>query len=187
MDSAHSFGHAIDVPPCFYDLSYNQWMIRIKMFIKTIDFDLWMIIDDAYLVPIKTKSKWNKKEKKLYGMNLKVLDVLLKSIDPHISNNFASFDSAYKLWKYIEAHHNEMKEEGIQHAKEKESSSTQLSTSSSRDLPLGVSPSEVSDSDSDSEITIDELADGYQKLMHAYNKLHKEHVNLKIDHDTLAS
>ena len=110
MDSAHSFGHAIDVPPCFYDLTYNQWMIRIKMFIKTIDFDLWMIIDDAYLVPIKAKSKWNKKEKKLYCMNLKVLDILLKSIDPHISNNFASFDSAYKLWKYIEAHHNEMKE-----------------------------------------------------------------------------
>ena len=57
MDSAHSFGHDIDVPPCFYDLPYNQWMIRIKMFIKTVDFDLWMIIDDAYLVPIKAKSK----------------------------------------------------------------------------------------------------------------------------------
>ena len=185
MDCAQLFGHDIDIPPCFHDLPFDQWKCRIKVFIKTIDFDLWSIIDNAYIVPIKAKSKWNKKEKKLYAMNVKLLDILLKSIDPHISNDFVSFDSAYKLWKFIEAHHDEMKEGTLAHTKEKKSISIHLSASSSHDRPLGVSPSEVSDSDSDSEITIDELADGYQKLMHAYNKLHKEHVSLKNDHDAL--
>jgi len=185
MDCAHSFGHAIDIPPCLHDLPFDQWTCRIKVFIRTIDFDLWNIIDDSYLVPTKAKSKWNKKEKKLYSMNVRLLDILLKSIDPNISNNFVSFDSAYSLWRYIEAHHKEMKEGVLAPAKEKKSSTTQLSTSSSHDRPLGVSPSVVSDSDSYSDISIDELANCSQKLLHAYNKLHKEHVNLKTDHDAL--
>jgi hypothetical protein len=54
--------------------------------------------------------------------------------------------------------------------------------------PLGDSPSEVSSqSDDEDDLSIEELASGFEKLMHAYNKLHKEHVNLKRDHDALLS
>ena len=69
-----------------------------------------------------------------------------------------SFDSAYTLWKHIEAHHDNL--EKIQRISEDLASSTLVNKNrvASRTRPLGNCPSEVSDSNSNSAISIDELA-----------------------------
>ena len=55
----------------------------------------------------------NKTEKIMFTMNKIVLGILRNSLDSHLSNKIASFDSAYKLWKYIEAHQKELHEEEL--------------------------------------------------------------------------
>ena len=101
MDSAPCFGYAIDIPPSFHDMPFDQWKFRFKIFARSIDIDIWKIIDGGYFVPNKAKSKWNKNGKKLFALNKKLINILLKSFNDSISNKFAHFDSANTLWKYI--------------------------------------------------------------------------------------
>jgi hypothetical protein len=145
--------------------------------------DLWNVIDSAY-IPSNDKSKRNKSEKILFAMNKIVLDILRISFDSKISNRFASFDSAYKLWTYIEAHQKELHGEELQSKKNVDATSREMATTRLR--PLGDSPSEVSsESDSEDDMSFDELACGFEKLRHAYNGLKLKHDKLQVDHDAL--
>jgi hypothetical protein len=154
------------------------------------NFDLWNVIDNAY-IPSNAKSKRNKNEKIMFTMNTIVLGILRNSLDSHLSNKIASFDSAYKLWKYIEAHQKELHEEELQRTKEVDATSSELVNEDKATAcldPLGVSPSEVSsESETDDDISFEELANGFDKLRHAYNSLKLKHDNLQNDHDLLAS
>jgi len=60
------------------------------------NFDLWNVIDNAY-IPSNAKSKRNKNKNVMFTMNKIVLGILRNSLDSHLSNKIASFDSAYKL------------------------------------------------------------------------------------------
>ena len=141
---------------------------------------------------------------------------MLKSFDSSLSNKLVSFDSAYNLWLYIEAHHEILKEMRIQETSERKSSKTMevssslmYNSSTSCTRPLGNGPSEVSLETEDEDINIpyDELASAFDKLTRAYDilqnnhdilvsKLHvisnekdiilEEHEKLKNDHNILS-
>ena len=98
-------------------------------------------------------------DKKMFTMNKLVLEFLLNAFDSSMSNKLDSFDSAYTLWKFIEAHQGDL--EAIRQALD-DSSSSSCGASSSCTRPLGDSPSEVCESDNDGELTIDELTHGYE-------------------------
>ena len=53
----HGLGYAINIAPRFDNFPYAQWCVRFKLFVQSKHFDLWEIIDDAYIVPILEKSK----------------------------------------------------------------------------------------------------------------------------------
>ena len=95
MEIESCVGCDIACPPKFLDLPYDHWKIRIKTFIRSMNYDLWNVIDNAY-IPSNATSKRNKNEKLMFTMNNIVLDILRISLDSHVSNKIISFDSAYK-------------------------------------------------------------------------------------------
>ena len=182
-------GYESNVAPKFIDFSYAQWASRFKLFVESRNIDLWKIIDCAYIVPTLEKSKWSNHDNKMFNMNKLLLEYLLNAFDSSFSNKFVHFDSAYKLWKFIEAHQGDL--EAIQQAL-KDSSSSSCGASCTR--PQEDNSCVVSDSDFDNDLSIDELACAYERLSHAYTKLQNnfidlksKHVDLKSDHESLAS
>ena len=183
-------GYESNVAPKFISFPYAQWVSRFKLFVESRNIDLWKIIDCAYIMPTLEKSKWSNHDNKMFNMNKLLLEYLLNAFDLSFSNKFVHFDSAYNLWKFIEAHQGNLEE--IQRSLEDCSSSECGASSCTR--PLGDSPSVVSDSESDSDISINELACAYDRLSHAYTKLQNnfidlksKHISLKSDHESLAS
>ena len=133
-------------------------------------------------MPILEKSKWNRNDHRMFTMNNILLEYLLNAFNSSMSNKFVHFDSAYKLWKFIEAHQGDL--EAIQQALEDLTSSSYGATCT---RPLGDSPSEVCEFEITNDLSSDELACASKKLLHAYNKLHNNFINLKSKHDNLES
>ena len=154
MNGAPSLAYDINVAHSFNVFPYAQWCFRFKIFVRSKNIDLWEVIDCAYVVPTLEKSKWSNYDKKMFTINKLVLEFLLNAFDKFISNKPAHFDSAYKLWTFIEAHQCNLEE--IQRALA-ESTSSKDEASSSCTRPLGDSPSVVSDSESDDDLSINEL------------------------------
>ena len=97
MYDASSLGYAINVAPRLDIFPYAQWRVRFKLFVQSKQFDLWEIIEDAYVVPILEKSKWCENDKRLFNMNKLLLEYLINTFHSLFSNKFANFDSAYTL------------------------------------------------------------------------------------------
>ena len=196
MALTHEDGYDMTLPPLFCDYPYDHWAIRFKTFIASFNLNSWGAIEYEYIVPSKVKSKWNKSDIKKFAMNKQLLDIMLKSFDSSISNELVSFDSAYNLWIYIEAHHEILKEMKPQETNERESSKAMDASSSFMDnsstscvRPLGDSPSEVSleSEDEDSNIPYDELASAFDKLTRAYDILQSDHEILVSKLDVISN
>ena len=85
-DCLSNVGYDITCAPRFYDLPYDQWIIRIKTYTRSMNFDLWNVIDNAY-IPSNAKSKRNKNENVMFTMNKIVLGILRNSLDSHVLIN----------------------------------------------------------------------------------------------------
>ena len=169
----HGLGYAINIAPRLDNFPYAQCCVRFKLFVQSKHFDLWKIIDDAYIVPTLEKSKWNKNDHRMFIMNNILLEYLLNAFNSSMSNKFVHFDSAYTLWKFIEAHQGDL--EAIQQALADPASSSCGASSCTR--PLGDSPSEVCEFESINDLSSDKLACASEKLLHVYNKLHKDFID----------
>ena len=98
------------VAPKIDNLPYDQWCSRFNIFIRSKQFDLWEVIEDAYIIPTSEKSKWSNNDKRMFNMNKLLLEYLLNAFDSSFSNKFVHFDSAYNLWKFKEAHQGNLEE-----------------------------------------------------------------------------
>ena len=177
MNDASCLGYDSSVAPKLDNFPYAQWCVRFKLFVQSKHFDLWEIIDDAYIVPILEKSKWNKNDHRMFTMNNILLEYLLNAFNSSMSNKFVHFDSAYTLWIFIEAHQGDL--EAIRQALGDPASSSK-GTSCTR--PLGDSPSEVCEFETINDLPNDELACASEKLLHAFNKLQNDFINLQSKH-----
>ena len=92
MYDSSCLGYAINIAPRLDNFPYAQWRIRFKLFVQSNQFDLWKIIEDAYVVPILKKSKWCDNDKRLFNMNKLLLEYLISAFHSSFSNKFANFD-----------------------------------------------------------------------------------------------
>ena len=159
MNDASCLGYDSSIAPKFNAFPYAQWCFRFKIFVQSKNIDLWEIIDCAYIVPTLEKSKWSKHDKKMFIMNKLMLEFLLNAFDSFMSNKLDSFDSAYTLWKFIEAHQGDL--EAIRQALEDPASS---SKGASCTRALGDSPSEVYKFESINDLPNDELSCASKRL-----------------------
>ena len=53
MDNIITEGHSISRPPYFDGRNYIEWKERMKIFIQSVDFKLWLLIKNGPKVPTK--------------------------------------------------------------------------------------------------------------------------------------
>ena len=112
-------------PPFFTGTDYSYWKGKISWFLKSINLDLWDVIEDGPHIPSKLenevmvpkpKQKWDELDKKKIQLNAKVVYILHYAIDRNEFNRVWQCKSAKKIWRLLEITHertNQVKESRI--------------------------------------------------------------------------
>ncbi|KAI0516093.1 hypothetical protein KFK09_008765 [Dendrobium nobile] len=86
-------GYSITRPPLFDNIPFDFWKIRMSTFLQSIDYRMWMFVNDGYVAPFKSVNglktpipfnEWSNEDMDLAQLNAKCLNYFfcaLKSED----------------------------------------------------------------------------------------------------------
>jgi len=89
-NNAFSEGQSIVRPPMFNGNDYAYWKVRMSIYLSSVDYDVWDIIETGYKSPTitvgktaipKPKDRWDANDKKLKTTNAKAMNALICALD----------------------------------------------------------------------------------------------------------
>ena len=98
-------GHSITRPPLFNGSDYTYWKTRMRIFLISMDFELWTIVENEFQKSSLPMSKWNESEKKVFALNAKAMNALFCALDKNEFNHVSICDSAFDIWRTLEVTH----------------------------------------------------------------------------------
>ncbi|KAL4273142.1 hypothetical protein GQ457_13G013440 [Hibiscus cannabinus] len=116
---------SIDKPPYFNGAHYSHWKNRMMIFVQSVDYLLWDIIEDGPIIPMKRvgelqlpkeRHEWSDRERRQVQLNAKAMHILLCALGPDEHAKVSSCDNAKEIWDKLEVIHegtNEVKETKI--------------------------------------------------------------------------
>ena len=63
-------GHSIARPPLFNGSDYTYWKTRMRIFLISMDFELWSIVENGFQKSSLPMSEWDESEKKVFVRTL---------------------------------------------------------------------------------------------------------------------
>ena len=60
----------------FNGMDYTYWKTQMRVFLLSLNFDLWNIVELGFQTPSKPMNEWNDFEKKLFSLNAKAMNIL---------------------------------------------------------------------------------------------------------------
>ena len=72
---------SINRPPFFDGLNYNYWKVRMVIYLKSINFELWDIVINDYTIYNTSYKDWSEEEKKLAQLDAKELNILFCAVN----------------------------------------------------------------------------------------------------------
>ncbi|CAL9106917.1 unnamed protein product [Musa textilis] len=98
-------GHSITCPPKFNGSNYTYWKTHIKIFLISIDFELWNIIKNDFQKSYLPMNEWNKSKKKVFTLNAKAMNALFYALDKNEFNCVLTYESIFDIWHTLEITH----------------------------------------------------------------------------------
>lgn len=98
-------------PPLFNGTHYSYWKNRMRIFIESMEFDLWTIVEEGYTKPTittegitteKPKSRWSIDEKNKYTLNSRAMNALFCGLSPEEYNKVSVCKTAKEIWDTLE-------------------------------------------------------------------------------------
>ena len=69
-------GHSITRSPIFNGMDYTYWKTRMRIFLISMDFELWNIVENEFSKYSLPMIDWNELEKKTFALNAKAMNAL---------------------------------------------------------------------------------------------------------------
>ena len=79
-------GHSITCLSMFNGTDYTFWKTRMRIFLISMDFELWNIIENDFQKSSLPMNDWNELEKKTFTLNAKAMNVLFCALDKNEFN-----------------------------------------------------------------------------------------------------
>ena len=70
-------GHSITRPPLFNGSDYTYWKTRMRIFLISMDFKLWTIVENGFQKSSLPMSEWDKSENKVFCFKRKGYECLV--------------------------------------------------------------------------------------------------------------
>ena len=103
----HVFQEGLSVvrPPLFNGLDYTYWKTRMRVFLISMNLDLWNIVENSFQLPSKPMNEWSDLEKKYFSLNAKAMNALFCALDKNEFNRVSLCETAFDIWRTLEITH----------------------------------------------------------------------------------
>ena len=103
----HGFQEGLSVvrPPLFNGLDYTYWKTRMRVFLISMNLDLWNIVENGFQLPSKPMNEWSDLEKKYFSLNAKAMNALFCALDKNEFNRISTCETAFDIWRTLEITH----------------------------------------------------------------------------------
>ena len=109
-------GHSTQRPPLFDGYNYNYWKCRMKIYLQSLNYELWNIVEAAYTKLTTNYSAWSDDKKKNANLDAKEINVLFYTLTKEEFNRVSTITSANQIWHILQVTHedtNKVKESKI--------------------------------------------------------------------------
>ena len=118
-------GQSTSRPPYFDGSNYAYWKARTKIYLQSIDYNLWLIVAKGPYVPMKNvdnvdkpklEEEYDENEMKKCSFNAKAINCLYCALSKDEFNRISMCSSAQEIWNTLEITHegtNQVKESKI--------------------------------------------------------------------------
>ncbi|KAI5682604.1 hypothetical protein M9H77_03832 [Catharanthus roseus] len=103
-----------NIPPLFNGTNYTFWKSRIRIYICSINFELWSIVEKGSFVPkkdrrVKKVKEFDEFDSRKMTLSFQTMNILSCGLDVNQYNRVSGCDSAHEIWKLFEVTHEESK------------------------------------------------------------------------------
>ena len=98
-------GYSLIRPPFFNGMDYTYWKTRMRIFLLSLDLNLWHIVENGFEMSSLPMNHWNDLEKKMFSLNTKAMNALYCALDKNEFNRISICDSAFDIWRSLEVTH----------------------------------------------------------------------------------
>ncbi|KAL5561894.1 hypothetical protein UlMin_031641 [Ulmus minor] len=112
-----SEGNSTTRPPLFNGNNYGYWKARMTIFLQSMDYELWDVIEKGPYIPMKKceeslveklKSEWDDTDKKRISINARAMNTLFCALSMEEFNRIRSCKTAKDIWNTLEYTTSEM-------------------------------------------------------------------------------
>ena len=90
-------GHSITRPPMFDRSDYTYWKTRMRIFLISMDFELWNIVENNFQKSSLSMNDWNKLEKKTFSLNVMAMNALFYVLDKNEFNWVSIYERTFDI------------------------------------------------------------------------------------------
>ena len=103
----HGFQEGLSVVrlPLFNRLDYTYWKTRMRVFLISLNLDLWSIIENGFQLPSKPMNECSDLEKKYFSLNAKAMNALFCTLHKNEFNRISMCETAFDIWRTLEITH----------------------------------------------------------------------------------
>ena len=90
-------GHSTNRPPMFDGLNYNYWKCRMKIYLQSIVYELWNVVETKYEKPTTPFTEWTTSQRNNANLDSKAMNALFCALDKNEFNRVSTATSAYDI------------------------------------------------------------------------------------------
>ena len=103
-------GYSITRPPLFDEISFDFWKTRMMTFLQSIDFRMWIIVEQGYEVPTnlvngkhveKLYQDWTQDEREWAQLNAKTLNSFCCALKQDDYMRISTCKSGKEIWDSV--------------------------------------------------------------------------------------
>ncbi|XP_077215726.1 uncharacterized protein LOC143850352 [Tasmannia lanceolata] len=103
--SGYAEGQASNRPPYFNGLNYGYWKIRMDFYLKSIDFEMWELIEEGFVEPTTERKTWSATDKKKATLDAKGVTQLFCALSAEEFNRVSNCKTVKEIWTTLETTH----------------------------------------------------------------------------------
>ena len=95
-------GYSLILPPLFNRTDYIYWKTRMRVFLLSLDLNLWNIVENGFQRSYLPMNQWNDLEKKTFSLNTRAMNALFCALDKNEFNRVSTCEMAFDIWHILE-------------------------------------------------------------------------------------
>jgi hypothetical protein len=95
-------GQSIQRPPLFDGSNYTYWKCRMRIFLQSLNYELWNIVETPYQKPTTSYTEWTLDERTSANLDAKAMNALFCALDMNEFNRVSTSTSAHQIWHNLE-------------------------------------------------------------------------------------